>query len=86
MAGAEPGTNAYRPGGVYGLCDRCSFQFRLKSLRKEWTGMMVCSKCFDEKPAELTPPVVRPEGVPVKDARPDNQQDNTPNLTQPSDL
>lgn len=42
---------------------------------------MVCEKCLDPKPAELTPPVVRPEGVPVKNASPDNQQDNTPNLT-----
>lgn len=87
MAGAEPGSNAYLPGGVYGICDRCGFQKRLKTEpRREWTNLMVCESCWDPKPPELTPPIVRPEGVPVPNARPDNQQDNTPNLTSPEDL
>jgi len=86
MAGAEPGTNAYQPGGTYSPCDRCGFVFRLRDLRKEWTGLLVCDSDYDRKPEELTPPVVRAEGVPVKDARPDNQQDNTPNTTSPEEL
>lgn len=24
------------------ICDRCGFRFKLETLRKEWTGLMVC--------------------------------------------
>jgi len=61
----------YRPGGVWGLCDRCAFKRRLASLRKEWTGLMVCEECYDPKPADLSPPRLTPEGLPVPNARPD---------------
>jgi hypothetical protein len=77
---------SYRPGGAYGICDRCGFKFRLSELRKEWTGLMVCSEDHDPRPAEHSPPRVKPEGVPLPNARPDNQVDNTPNTTTPEDL
>lgn len=54
-----------------GICDRCGFTFYLDELRKEWTGLKVCRKDWDPKPAELRPPPVRPEGVPVRGARPE---------------
>lgn len=25
------------------ICDRCGFEYNLNALRKEWTGLMVCS-------------------------------------------
>lgn len=74
--------STYQPGGVWGRCDRCAERKRLRTeLFKEWTGLMVCRPCLDDKPPQLSPPNVRAEGVPIKDARPDNQQDNTPNTT-----
>jgi len=77
---------SYRPGGTYGICDRCGFQYRLSELRKEWTGLMVCRDDWDPKPDELTPIKVKPEGVPKPNSRPDNQIDNTPNTTTAADL
>jgi len=76
----------YSPGGTKAICDRCGFEYPLKSLRKEWTGLMVCAKDFDEKPAQLTPPIVRAEGVDLPNARPDNQTNDSPNTTTPGDL
>lgn len=34
---------------------------------------MVCSADYDPRPPEMTPPVVKAEGVPLPNARPDNQ-------------
>ena len=76
----------YRPGAVRAICDRCGFEYPLASLRKEWTGLMVCAEDFDIRPPELRSPNVRPEGVAKRNARPDNQTDETPNTTTPSDL
>lgn len=53
----------------WGICQRCGFQRRLSALRKEWTGLKVCSKCFDPKPVER--PRLRPEGLPVPGASPE---------------
>ena len=76
----------YVPGQTLAICDRCGFEFPLRELRKEWTGLMVCRHDFDERPAEMKTPNVRPEGVAKPNARPDNQNDETPNTTQPEDL
>jgi len=32
---------------------------------------MVCRPCWDPRPEELTPPNVGPEGLPIKDPRPE---------------
>jgi hypothetical protein len=38
--------------------------------RTEWSGLFVCSDCFDPRPPFLTPPVISAsEGAPVKNAR-----------------
>ena len=31
------------------LCDRCGFKFKAEELRKEWTGWMVCERCYDPR-------------------------------------
>ena len=77
---------AYVPGKVKAICDRCGFEYPLSELRKEWTGLMTCRKDYDPRPPEQSAPNVRAEGVPVPNARPDNQVDNTPNTTTPEDL
>lgn len=57
------------------ICDRCGFKFKSAKLRREWTGLMVCSgpatnDCWEERhPQEFvrgrkddqTPRWVRPE-------------------------
>lgn len=57
--------------GAWAICDRCGFKVRHHLLRKEWTGLMVCPPCWDPKPAETRPPPVKPEGLPVRNPRPD---------------
>ncbi|MDB5584311.1 MAG: hypothetical protein JWR80_9487 [Bradyrhizobium sp.] len=56
---------------AWGICTRCGWQYDLKKLRKEWTGLRVCTKCFDPKPPNLTPPKVKPEGKPLPNAAPE---------------
>lgn len=56
-------------GDSKGCCDRCGFDFYQSMLRKEWTGAMVCSLCWDPKhPQDSLQP--RAERNNVKDARP----------------
>lgn len=54
-----------------GVCDRCGFVVPHSTLRKEWTNLMVCPPCFDRRPPDTRPPRLRPEGLPVRDARPE---------------
>lgn len=69
------------------ICDRCGFQRPLSSLRKEWSGFMVCGPCYDPRPPQLDPPKVYPEGLPWPNARPE-QADVVlgDNDVQPGDL
>lgn len=58
---------ADRMGGNYslhakGVCQRCDFKYDLHQLRREWTGLRVCSECWDPRPIENRPPSIRPEG------------------------
>lgn len=36
----------------------------------EWTGLRVCEFCHDPKPAQLSPPNIKPEGLPLPNAAP----------------
>ena len=56
---------------AWAICDRCGFKCRHRKLRKEWTGFLVCKKCWDPRPPETKPPFVKPEGLPIRDARPE---------------
>ena len=38
-----------------GLCDRCSFEYKLSELKQEWTGFKVCSSCYEPKHPQLEP-------------------------------
>lgn len=79
---------AYVAGKIRAICDRCGFEYALSDLRKEWTGLMVCRDDYDPRPPKLTAPVVRAEGVPHPNARPDDtevSQDEN-NTTTPADL
>jgi hypothetical protein len=39
----------YKPGDHWAVCDRCGFDFRSSKLRKEWTGAIVCSNCWEPR-------------------------------------
>lgn len=55
----------------WGECQRCGFKRRLSMIVTEWSGLRVCrDTCRDPRPAELTPPRVKPEGVPLPNAAP----------------
>jgi hypothetical protein len=43
-----------RPLGL-AVCDRCGLDCRHAELRKEWSGVYVCPKCFEAKHPALTP-------------------------------
>ena len=60
----------YIPGGNWGICQRCSFQYRAKDLKKEWTNLLVCGDCWEPRHPQdfirgrkenIIPPVVSPE-------------------------
>ena len=76
----------YVAGDPWGICDRCGFKKRRSQLRKEWTNLIVCDPCHDPRPAELSPPNIKPEGLPIKDPRPDPGDVLGPNETTPEDL
>lgn len=58
----------------WGECMRCGFKRRVSDLVKEWSGSRVCrDTCRDPKPAELKPPRIKPEGVPVPNAAPETE-------------
>ena len=37
----------YVVGAWNAVCDRCGFEFKNHELKKEWTGLRVCGKCFE---------------------------------------
>lgn len=76
----------YIAGDPNRMCDRCGLQRRVSTTSKEWTGLIVCAECRDPKPSDLSPPVVGPEGLPIKDARPDGETFLAGNEVQPEDL
>lgn len=55
----------------YGSCQRCGWQYELRQIKTEWTNLKVCPDCFDPRPANLSPPNIRPEGVPLPNASPE---------------
>jgi len=54
------------------MCDRCGYEVKYKELKAEWTGLKVCSKCWDPK-TELEFPTNFPtDPEALKDPRSDN--------------
>lgn len=53
-----------------GICDRCGFEYPLNQLRKEWTGLRVCSADYDRRhPQEFVRGV--PDNQTLHDPRPE---------------
>lgn len=76
----------YIAGDPHRLCDVCGFERRVSTTSKNWNGLIVCAECRDPRPAELSPPVVGPEGLPIKDPRIDTDRFLEINEVQPGDL
>lgn len=76
----------YIPGDPHRQCDRCGFERRVSTTSKEWTGLIVCRECRDPRPPHLSPPLVGPEGMPIKDPRPETDSFLEVNEVQPEDL
>lgn len=61
---------------MWSICDRCGFKYRRRQLRKENTGWVVCSSCYDGKYSlkshpQNKPPKFRREMKLVPNGRPD---------------
>ena len=46
---------------AYGISDRSGFRYRLRDMRKEWTGALVGKDEFEPKHPQLFPPNVGPD-------------------------
>lgn len=66
---------------VWSLCDRCGQKYYRRQLRKESTGLVVCSSCYDgaydlKKHPQNRPPRPRFESRKVPDGRPQASTDD----------
>lgn len=74
-------TYVWHFGEAKACCDRCGFDFRLPQLRKEWTGLKVCSTCFDYRhPQDFV------RGVPDRQAVRDPRPEPEPVFLNPGDV
>lgn len=37
------------------ICDRCGFEYKRAALRMEWTNLLVCCDCYEDKHPQLEP-------------------------------
>ena len=61
---------------AWGISDRSGFRYRLRDMRKEWTGAVVGPDEWEEKQPQLKAPKVSPDPQALRNPRPE------PNLTQ----
>lgn len=59
---------------MWSVCDRCSFEYRRKYMKKEATGFLTCETCYDGKFDRIRHPQNKParpraELVPIPDGR-----------------
>jgi hypothetical protein len=77
---------AYAQGKhTLGICDRCGQQYKLNTLRKEWTGFKVCIECYEAKHPQLLPKRNISDAIAVRDARPDGPSQFTVYVGAPGD-
>lgn len=59
---------------AYGISDRSGFRYRLRDMRKEWTGALVGKDEFEPKHPQLMPRRHRPDAEALRDPRPDRKE------------
>ena len=55
---------------AYGISDRSGFRYRLRDMKKEWTGALVGKDEFETKHPQLFPPRVGPDPQALRNPRP----------------
>jgi hypothetical protein len=73
--------NEYRPGDAGAVCDRCGFRYWLSELSREWTGLKVCSQCFENRHPQDFVRAVR-DGKAIRDPR----REQEPVFVSPGDI
>ena len=67
--------------GKYAIaqCDRCSFEYPLNQLKKEWNGLKTCPECWEPKHPQLEPlpHVMDPEALYEPRPNTDKEKDNS---------
>jgi hypothetical protein len=48
MAGRSPNAG-FRPGDHWVICDRCGVAHRHHEVKREWTGLVVCTPCWEPR-------------------------------------
>lgn len=56
---------------AWGISDRSGFRYRLKDMKREWTGALVGPDEYEPKHPQLYPPRVGPDPQALKNPRPD---------------
>jgi hypothetical protein len=56
---------------AYGISDRSGFRYRLRDMKKEWTGALVGPDEFETKHPQLNPPRHRADPQALRNPRPD---------------
>jgi hypothetical protein len=59
---------------AYGISDRSGLRYRLRDMRKEWTGALVGSDEYEEKHPQLYPPKAGPDPQALRNPRPDQPE------------
>lgn len=63
---------AYASGKhAWGISDRSGRRYRLRDMKKEWTGALVGPDEFEPKHPQLYPPKAYPDPQALRDPRPD---------------
>lgn len=66
---------AYASGkNAWGISDRSGRRYRLREMRKEWTGALVGPDEFEPKHPQLYPPKVGPDPQALRNPRPDRAE------------
>jgi hypothetical protein len=59
---------------AFGISDRSGFRYRLRDMKKEWTGLLVGKDEFEPKHPQLFPPRVGPDPQALRNPRPDQAE------------
>lgn len=59
---------------AYGISDRSGFRYRLREMRREWTGALVGPDEYEPKHPQLEPPKVGPDPQALRNPRPDRTE------------
>jgi hypothetical protein len=56
---------------AWGISDRSGFRYRLRRMRKEWTGALVGPDEYESKQPQLYPPKTYPDPQALRNPRPE---------------